>query len=199
MQEQSNARDEEWRAVEGYEGYYEVSSLGRVRSLDRVIFDTVRKRHRSMKGLTLKQVTNVKGYRLVNLSKSNQQKGALVSRLVAKAFHPESYFDGAEVCHNNGVPDDNTVANLRWDTAKGNSRDRVPHGTHIRGERNPGAKLDAEAVTAIRRLFATSSLSKPELVKKFNVVTATIDDILAARSWAHLPFPLESRKSTQET
>jgi hypothetical protein len=117
---------EEWRPVVGYEGAYEVSSLGRVRSVPRVI-ETSDGRTRHQPGKMLRQHHN-KGYPFVRLSLGGHPVNGMIHRLVAAAFlGPE---DGAEVCHNNGDPSDCTVANLRYGTRSDNVLDSVRHGTH---------------------------------------------------------------------
>lgn len=120
-----NATHEEWRPVVGHDGY-EVSNLGRVRSIDRVlIFKDGRSR--IARGRILKSWPNGNvGHQCVGLAGSRR---ALVHILVLEAFvgpRPE----GLVCCHNNGIPDDNRVENLRWDTYGENNKDLVRHGTH---------------------------------------------------------------------
>lgn len=107
---------EEWRPVVGYEGVYEVSSIGRVA------------RVAGGRGATpgiKKLATQLRGYKQVALSKDNVQRTRNVHQLVAEAFlgpRPE----GMEVCHNNQKHGDNRVENLRYDTHKANCEERVP-------------------------------------------------------------------------
>lgn len=119
---------EEWRPVLGYEGLYEVSSTGKVRSLDRIgtMSNGVRRRYR---GRALAPGISNKGYQYVILCRDGQEKTATVHRLVALAFLPAPT-PGLIVCHNNGDPMDNRVENLRWDTYSGNENDVVAHGNH---------------------------------------------------------------------
>lgn len=120
-----NATPEIWKPVIGHEGSYEVSSQGRVRSLDRVVTLPSGQTRRAT-GRILKAGT-VRGYYLfVNLGKGNSQ---YVHRLVAEAFiGPRP--DGTEICHNNGDPADNRVENLRYDSHRSNCEDVLEHGTH---------------------------------------------------------------------
>lgn len=115
---------EEWRAtrVAGYE----VSNIGRVRSLDRTIVMS-NGRTRNVKGRILKPGKVKSGHVLVVLGKSASSR--FIHRLVLEAFvgvRP----DGMVCCHNNGDPADNRLENLRWDTWSSNSRDAVAHGVH---------------------------------------------------------------------
>ena len=110
---------EEWKDIEGYEGLYQVSNMGRVRSLDRII---VYKDGRvwNCKGRILKNVKGKNGYLYVNLSKvGNVGKPQNIHRLVAIAFIPNPD-NLPQVNHKDEDKTNNTVDNLEWCTAKYN-------------------------------------------------------------------------------
>lgn len=113
---------EEWRDIKGYEGYYQVSNLGRVRSLDRAIKNKGNLGNNKIshyKGKTLSLVKNKKGYLRVILTKNCQGKGYSVHRLVAQAFIPNP--NGfPEVNHIDENKINNYVNNLEWCTTKYN-------------------------------------------------------------------------------
>lgn len=106
-----------WKPVVGYEGYYEISNLGRVKSVERKVSNG--KGVRVVKEKFLSLVLDSKGYYFVNLCKNNTHNMQRVHQLVAKAFldNPQKrkYVD-----HINTVATDNRVCNLRWVTAKEN-------------------------------------------------------------------------------
>ncbi len=105
--------NEEWRPVLGYEGLYEVSTEGRVRTL--------------RKGHLMHPHTDRHGYLLAGLSRDGKQRTTRVHHMVLEAFvgpRPE----GLVGCHNNGDPSDNRLENLRWDTQRNNNLDAVRHG-----------------------------------------------------------------------
>lgn len=115
---------EEWRPIPGYEGIYEVSNLGRVRALARL---DARGRSRSERIRAL--VRQPSGHLTVALRRNGARTTAQVHRLVLEAFVGPCP-RGMEACHGNDVPDDNRLANLRWDTRAANQLDSVRNGTH---------------------------------------------------------------------
>lgn len=120
---------ERWLPVPGYEGLYEVSDEGRVRSLDKI-----NARGRRWKGRILTPAYMPRGYRTVSMWRDGKQKTALVHRLVLFAFAgPQP--DGMEALHGNGNPNDNRAVNLRWGTHSENQRDQIAHGNHVHASR----------------------------------------------------------------
>lgn len=120
----------EWRPVIGYEGLYEVSSDGQVRSITHEV-DVSRqgKKIRQVRRGNLRaQATNRKGYKSLLLYKNGKARSFVVHRLVLEAFVGPGL--GLQACHNNGIPDDNRVENLRWGSTSDNVLDQVSHGTH---------------------------------------------------------------------
>lgn len=117
---------EEWRPVLGFEGFYEVSSYGRVRSLDRRIVASTG-RVSNLRGRVLKQKLN-HNYLKVNLHMPQKVRYACVHRLVCEAFHGASPSWDSVVRHLNGQRLDNRPENLRWGTAAENTADMISHG-----------------------------------------------------------------------
>jgi hypothetical protein len=118
----SEGTAERWLRIPGHEGY-EVSDLGRVRSVDRTIMRRDGKPKRC-RGQILKPMVP-EGYARVRLG--GQWRS--VHQLVLEAFvGPRP--DGMQVCHVDGVSTNNHLENLRWGTVSENQLDRVRHGTH---------------------------------------------------------------------
>lgn len=118
--------DEKWLPVVGYEGSYEVSDQGRVRSVDR--WRTSGNGPYLRPGQMLKPNTTGP-YPMVMLRRPEKSVKRRVHVIVAAAFiGPRPA--GMDVCHNNGNPLDNRAANLRYDTHSNNARDMVKHGTN---------------------------------------------------------------------
>lgn len=126
---QQHTQEEVWLPVVGYEGRYEVSNLGRVRSLDRVVIRG-NNIHQPMRGRILKPWgkggEGDRAHQVVTLGHYDRH---YVHTLVLEAFTGPRP-DGHEGCHNDGNPLNNRADNLRWDTASANQRDRLTHGTH---------------------------------------------------------------------
>lgn len=115
-----------WKPVVGYEGMYEVSDRGRVRSVDREVNAGHGKR--MIPGVILKPAVKDTGRLQVGLSRRRFKLRRCVHQLVAEAFlgpKPE----GMQVCHNDGNHLNNVVENLRWGTQSENMLDRARHGT----------------------------------------------------------------------
>lgn len=124
-----NATHEEWRPVVGFEGSYEVSDLGRVRSVTRVVINidgVVQTFH----GKMLKPWSaKCGGYRTVSMRRDRRTYRALVNNLVLEAF--DTARPNGTVCrHLDGNPQNNRLDNLAWGTQSENLHDAVRHGTH---------------------------------------------------------------------
>lgn len=128
-----------WKPVAGYEGLYEVSNLGRVKSLDRII-DAKSKTgtpcKRKIEGRILKNGKDGHGYPHINLMKDGVKKNAAIHRLVAEAFLPK--VEGKEyVNHINSDYTNNCVDNLEWCTSSENNIHGWKYGNHISVNRTP--------------------------------------------------------------
>lgn len=179
---------ETWKPIPGYEGIYEASDLGRVRSLDRV---TVASNgvSRKWKGRVLKQNKNGSGYLQVVLSKPGGVNNLFVHRLVFMAFNGEIQ-SGRDICHCDGDKHNNRSGNLRSDTRAGNMKDAIKHGVSPRGERNSQSKLTAEEVLQMRREFASGECSRSDLAEKYQVNRTQIGLILTGRAWSGVGGPI---------
>ena len=146
---------EVWKDIPGYEGLYQVSNLGRVRSLDRVTTQKNRWGSETLvtrRGRVLRPAQNRKrgGYAYVNLhAPGKKQSLRRPCVLVAEAFigpRPE----GMVVRHLDGKSSNDVATNLAWGTPKENSEDMVRHGTRQLGERHPQARLTSADVARVR-------------------------------------------------
>lgn len=106
--------DIEWRKIPGYEGFYEASSTGEIRSVDRLVNSVRGKRHIS--GRVLKEYIDKDGYSKVSLCKYNKSKTFSVHKLVALAFIPNDNPEKIAINHKDENKQNNSVENLEWCT-----------------------------------------------------------------------------------
>ena len=139
---------EEWRAIEGYEGYYEVSNLGRVRSAER----PYKNGNGIKKARILKPSVRKTGHKVVKLSLHGKVSDYCVHRLVAQAFIPNP--DNLPyVLHTISLSAGGTdeVSNLRWGTHEENMFDIIKE---VRESRERIAALEAEVAELKAKLLA---------------------------------------------
>ncbi len=178
---------ERWKAVDGFP-LYEVSSLGRVRSLTRTFErpnrrggfpDVVTWPGRPVNGW-LRSRAGQPVTMFVALRRDGQTVTARLHRLVLAAFVGPCP-PGMEGCHNDGNPCNNAVGNLRWDTHRANQLDQIAHGTKRNpprhgGETHPNARLTDKQVAAIR-LVPPGRGVEASLARRFGVSQTTINRI----------------------
>jgi hypothetical protein len=175
---------EEWKDVPEYEGLYQVSTLGRVRSVDRVVRSGNWLHPYKGKVLAQRRVWN--GYLQISLSKEGRIKQIMTAHLVLATFVGPCP-PGMECCHFDGDRKNNMIDNLRWDTRSSNGYDRVRHGTHVdnKGERNVFARLTEKDVKEMKRLYRRG-FSVAELVKMYSVTPSSIRNVVYGRTWTHV-------------
>lgn len=148
--------DVTWLPVPGYEGTYEVSDAGSVRSVDRIIDHPVTG-PTLRRGRVLKAATTAQGYKRVKLSKGGSAPLFSVHSIVMLAFAGPRP-DGFHVCHNNGEPADNRLQNLRYDTPSENAFDSIAHGTCFQAAKDrcpEGHPYDASNTRIVKTTFGS--------------------------------------------
>ncbi|MEK5104348.1 NUMOD4 domain-containing protein [Cytobacillus sp. FSL M8-0252] len=176
-----------WKNVTGFEGLYQVSNIGRVKSLGRY-----RERKDGLlikvKEKVLMVRTDSKGYEKVDLTKGGKRKTVLVHRVVAQAFIPNSN-NKPQVNHKDGNKKNNKVSNLEWNTISENIKHAHETGlinsSLLKGEENINAKLSEMQIRYIRenyipkdREFGTRALSK-----QYGVSQNAISKIVNYKTW----------------
>lgn len=117
---------EEWRNIKGFEGLYQVSSTGRVKSLNRVVIGRDGRTYHYRERY-IKQQKRKDGYFAVQIFKNSNHYTKRIHRLVAETFL-ECPGDKFEVNHKDGNKENNSVENLEWVTRAGNIRHAISHG-----------------------------------------------------------------------
>jgi hypothetical protein len=118
---------ETWLPVVGWEGFYEVSDQGQVRSLDRLV--PFGQQRRLARGRILRPGKDTHGVRFVHLSADGRRRVARVHLLVLES-HVGPRPVGLEGCHWDDDKDNNRLSNLRWDTKLANEQDKLRNGHH---------------------------------------------------------------------
>lgn len=177
----------EWRAIPGYEGRYEVSDDGQVRSLTVTV--TARWSGRTpftyeRPGRVLKPNINEDGYHKYTLYRSKRDhKTVLAHQIVLLAF-VGPLPDGMEGRHLDGTPGNNSLVNLAYGTHAQNHEDKRAHGRLVCGAKHPKAKLTPDSVRQIRKLSAEHS--SYSLAGAFGVSATTVRDMLNGKTWRHV-------------
>jgi hypothetical protein len=169
---------EVWKDIVGYEGLYQVSNLGNVKSLGNEF---------SRKERVLKPSLQSKGYLTVVLQKNGIRNMVLVHRLVAEYF-VSNPLNKPQVNHINGVKTDNNIENLEWVYHRENLDHAIKNNLTLKGEENRNSKLKDVDVVKIHSLLQKGITTK-ELSESYNVSYSTIDGIRTNRYWKHLNLP----------
>jgi hypothetical protein len=165
--------EEIWKTIENYEGLYQVSNLGRVKSLPR----------NTTRGKILANRIDKKGYHYVSLSKNGKEKPYSIHRLVALSFieNPEGKIT---VNHKNGIKADNNLLNLEWATRSENQIHAYATGLCKKGEMHGSSKLTE--VQAIEIKYGYKNIPYKQIVQIYGITKSQISDIRRGKKWKHI-------------
>lgn len=181
---------EVWRDIAEFAGTYQVSNLGRVRSLDRVVTRGEIKQPLRGKILSTKVSRNRKQpYLIVNLRRDGKSLFAYVHRLVAAAFIPNPS-RLREVNHKDTDKLNCRVDNLEWRSSSGNKKHAVENGVKYnprprRGVELAFSKMNPQRVRRARQLCLDGGKQR-DVAKRFNISQSSLSDILSRKTWAHV-------------
>jgi len=175
---------EVWKAIPQFEGFYEASNLGRIRSIDKYVMNHSVSELR--KGIVLAKVRNPQGYEYVTLSKLGIKKKYTTHRLVALTFieNPNNY---PILNHIDGVKTNNRVGNLEWCTSSHNNKEAFRLGLKVpnvpKGEKHTNAKI-----TELQALDILSKrLRQCEFMRLYGVSKTIVQSLQYGKTWKHLP------------
>lgn len=174
------ATEERWRPVIAFEGLYEVSNLGRVRSVARFI--RVRDGKRLMEGRILKIRIDNEGYPRVTLCNAPKEVTSHVHRLVAEAFVAGC---GPLVRHLDGNPQNCRDSNLAWGSYPENEADKARHGKTPRGESHVNSKMTDTAVRQIRELHARG-FTQLSIAEALGLNRGVVGNVVRKEGWTHV-------------
>lgn len=173
--------DEQWRPVSGYEGWYDVSDLGRVRRV-------AAGGHGAVPGRVLRPLDNGRGYQTVMLSRHGTTRRFHIHRLVMAAFVGPVPTDRREVNHLDGDKANNRPVNLEYV----NHYENMAHAADVlgrqfggRGIDHPGAKLTEATVRDIRARCAAGETSRT-IAAAHGVCRHTVSKVWRRHVWAHV-------------
>lgn len=177
--------EEIWRDVTGYAGFYEVSSLGRIRSVARMVHvSAVRGRayERPIRERILR-ATISHGYPSVTLWKDHMLRVERIHCLVLEAFvgpRPDGFYG----CHRDDVRTNNVLENLYWGSPAENSANKIALGNQPRGSRIPWSRLNERDVAEIRGL--SGKMTQAEIGRRYGVQQARVSRIVNGECWKHV-------------
>ena len=180
--------NEIWKDINGYEGLYQVSNLGRVKSLERRWKSGRHSNysHFHEEKIMSNAIDKSSGYIRISLFKDSKGKSFNTHTLVANAFIPNPE-NKPTVNHKNSVRHDNRVDNLEWATFSENNLHAVDVGhNNTRGEGNAFAKLTEDSVRKIREMYETGEYEQRPLAKLFSINQATLWRVIHRKSWKHI-------------
>lgn len=171
-----------WKDIKGYEGIYQVSNFGRIKSLSRNVYVNGHKRTLTTKIIKLSEDKG--GYLYCCLHKEKIKKVVKVHRVVCQEFN-RTPNGKEEVNHIDGNKKNNTPKNLEWCTRSYNMKHAFKNGLkNAKGINNTRSLLTEKEVREIRRVYKKGLGS--ELASKYNVSNPCILDVVNNRTWTHL-------------
>lgn len=169
--------NEAWADVLGYEGVYQVSTLGRVRRVGGSA--------RARATRVLKDCDNGNGYRYIKLCSNGVPRNHYVHILMAQAFLPNPE-NKPQVNHIDGVKSANRIDNLEWATLSENMLHAADMGlTKVKGEENSMSRYTCVEILEIRRLFAEGH-NQRAIGRRFGMSFANVNRVIHRRLWQHV-------------
>ncbi|QBO37434.1 HNH endonuclease [Periweissella cryptocerci] len=160
-----------WKSVPDFEGLYEVSNLGRIKSPEGKITESRFHGERRWKERIIKQKTDKKGYKRVSLYKDKTQHTFLVHRIVAKTFLGTSPKGKEIINHIDGNPSNNVVDNLEWIDYVGNLRHAFENGLN----KSEKQIVLVNVQTNIATVFRNMRLASEFLGKNHGYISAALN------------------------
>jgi len=169
-----------WKDIKGYEGKYQVSNLGRVKSLERKT--KYLKSLKSVKETFLKERINRYGY-VQAILYNDKPKTVYTHRLVAIAFIPNTE-NKSDVNHKNGIKIDNREENLEWATRKENINHSFEMELSGKGQKHGRSKLTEIEAKEIK--YGNKNLFQSEIAEKYGITQSQVSRIRLGKLWNHI-------------
>ena len=176
-----NEENERWRPIMEFQGLYEISNFGRVRSVSRYVAIGNQGGKRLIEGKILKHRLTT-GYPSVTLCNGNKEVTRHIHRLLALAFIPGG---GDVVRHLDGNPLNFSLTNLAWGSYADNEADKLVHGTMATGEKHGNAKLTNSLVRKIREMHK-NGFSQLDIARAIGVGRGAVGGVVRGETWRHV-------------
>jgi len=176
-----------FKDIPEYEGLYQISNLGRVKSLEKkrnVSKNSYRIYHEKILKPVISSKKRKSSYTQVTLCNNTVKTKHAVHHLVLETFVslcPNNF----QARHLDGNPSNNKLSNLAWGTAQDNANDRTLHNHNCPGEKNGNSKLKRNQVIIIKKLLKSKHTHK-QIALKYNVSETTISNIDRKVTWKHI-------------
>ncbi len=173
---------EQWRAVPGYEGFYEVSDQGNVRSLPRMVAHP-KTGVRPSPGKVLSPARRKDGRRYVALSKEGVVRHGAVARIMLEAFVGPA--NGRMALHKDDNRDNDNLPNLYWGTNVENMSDKVKNGNSLKGSKHHKAQVyEAQVIEMRKRMDAGEDYRV--VAEEYGLSLTATQSIKHRRTWKHI-------------
>lgn len=167
---------EVWKDIIEYEGLYQISSFGNVKSFKRY-----------KEGKLLQPKSDKDGYKEIGIRDiQGNRKFKRVHRIVAEAFleNPNNY---TFVNHKDNDPSNNNIENIEWCTIEYNNKYRFSNGNAShKGSKHPIASITEETAIKIYKLGHSGNYTETQLAKMFNTTRSVVNKIRLDKSWTHV-------------
>ena len=174
--------EEKWKSIKNYEGLYEVSNTGLIKSLAKSWISGKNKVNRKKEESILKSFLSGNGYKTVTLS-NNTYKKYTIHRLVIEHFKINN-LNLKEINHIDGNKLNNNIDNLEFCTSSQNKQHAWDNNLRTFSFKNHAkAKLSNEIAEKIRKEYQTGKFTQRDLAKKYDIVVSGINQIIKNKNW----------------
>lgn len=181
--------EEIWKDIKGFEGHYQISNYGNVKSLERFV-DSSRGLLKKNEQINKHWVDSHTGYKRIKIYKDKKEYRFYIHRLIAQAFIPNPE-NKREVNHIDGDKLNNSIENLEWNTPKENIQNAILRGAiNKRGENGTHSKLEMDDAYDIRlaRLINPKRYSKNKLIALYGLGARSMYDVIHNISYKSHPI-----------
>lgn len=174
-----------WKNIIGFEGLYEISNLGKIKSIKRKC--PSKNGLRTVPEKIMKTKLDKDGYEVINLAKNGGKIYISIHRLLGIAFIPNP-LNLPQINHIDGIKTNNKLENLEWVTEKENIQHAFKTGLSIsvKGEKRAFSKLTDEKVKEIREIYSKGGISLKKLGILYKVAPETLNRAIHRKTWKHV-------------